>query len=209
MNKTKQDVVITSLNKKIKNNESALFTIEKQIQTEKSSLGSIVVNNRESAPVLLKGAKSVSVMLFGLSLPYAFSGNIAFASIAIASSMISYGIYASKTKLDKHDKVWRKKCQQNIEDLKKQAKVIKVKLYELYKQADEFKTYNNSKVDSKQKWSNKNMDNNNDNTLNSGVIFKDPVLEQEIKNDFKKPTYKKVYNKVFSNSTNENSYETT
>lgn len=57
---TKQQVLARELNKKIKRTEQTIFNLEKQIKQEKFSLGSIIANNREAAPMLAKACKLVS-----------------------------------------------------------------------------------------------------------------------------------------------------
>ena len=169
MNNTKQQLNLRKINQKIKGHEQNIFNLEKQIQEEKSSLGSIIANNREAAPLLVKGAKAISGMLFGIGLPYAFTGNGLFASIAFASSLISYGIYTVGTRLDKHDKIWRKKCLRRIEELKDKAKESKIVLHELYQKSKYLEEY--------------------------GEVTKDTVLEEEIRKDLEKQSYQLVRKK--------------
>ena len=174
MNDAKQKINLKKINQKINQQEQNIFNLEKQIQEEKSSLGSIIVNNREAASSVVRGAKAFSSILFGIGIPYALTANLLFAAIAFGSSILCYGVYSFGTRLDKHDKIWRKRCLRRIEQLKDKAKESKIILHELYQKANDLKDY--------------------------GTVKKDIVLEEEIKKDLKKCSYKKEKREMQKNN---------
>ena len=172
MAKNTQKILTNNLSNQIAEEEKKLIEFEGQIQKEKSYLGSIIANNREGAPLWSKVLKTGAGILFGISLPYIFTGEILFSIIAFSTAVASYGVSTLGSKLDKHDKIWRNRCLTRISKLKNLAKESKVKLFELYKTEKEIKNFRN--------------------------IAKDEMLKKEIKQKLQKESYKKVQKKFIN-----------
>lgn len=178
MTDVKRQIEVNLLNKQIKEEEDHLKELEEKIQKEKSDFGTIVAYNEAAANKFVKLFKVVSSVLFGMGVAYALAENLVYTLITLGTSIITYGGYTLATRLDKHDKGFRKRCVNNVEELKHQAKRSKVILFELYSKADKLEKEENL----------------------TGIVTRDLALEEEIKDDLKKTRYSLVRDKMIERS---------
>jgi|LGOV01.1.fsa_nt_gb hypothetical protein len=178
MNSQKHELIMQVLNKNIREEEQSLINAEDKIQDEKSRLGAIISHNRESAPLPVKLLGAAAGILFGMGLTRLFDGQEEVAAMAALISGAVFQLYRVLIKGDKHDRTCRKRYKRSMEELKLNAKKSKATLAILYDRADNFE----------------------EEIEQTGIIYRDEILEEEIRSDMKKSRYNSFKDKMVERS---------